>query len=71
MTDGSMNGAEAVAKDMGALAKKKGIIINSISLIEPKAKEGMILLAESTGGTATLVLSKDKVIDLITGEEVY
>ena len=70
MTDGATHDAEGVAKDMGALASKKGIIINSISLLEPDAKEGMILLAESTGGTATLVKSADEIIDLISGDNL-
>ena len=56
MTDGaagkdSMNQAAKMAK----LAKKEGIIINTVALMEAKVKGPLIHLAKETGGKATYV----------------
>lgn len=56
LTDG-LSGASsnAIAREMGEEAKEKGIVINTISLIEPKAREDMSLLAELSGGEFSLI----------------
>lgn len=56
MTDGITGGdIMALTDDIAKEAKKKGIIINTVSLIEPRAEEAMYNLASKTGGVATLV----------------
>lgn len=65
MTDGS-SGKESldIAKDMGRLAKRKGITVNTIALMEPTAVDGMIELATRTGGSAVMVKEDEEVVDL-------
>jgi len=69
MTDGS-SGKESlqIAEDMARVARRKSIVINTVALMEPKAGEGMKLLAEKTGGTAMMVMNESEIKDLITGE---
>ncbi len=56
MTDGSAGGnSKDIAKEIGRKAKKEGVIINTIALMLPKAKEAMGDLAKSTGGIFTMV----------------
>lgn len=56
MTDGSAGGnSKNIAKEIGRKAKKEGVIINTIALMLPKAKEAMGDLAKSTGGIFTMV----------------
>jgi hypothetical protein len=56
MTDGSTGGgANGVAAKYSSLAKRKHVLINTISLMEPKAAEAMKMLAEGTGGTFSLI----------------
>ncbi|MGJ8641847.1 MAG: vWA domain-containing protein [Luteolibacter sp.] len=59
MTDG-LGGSVGDVEDLAKEAKKKGIIINTISLIEPAAEEAMFNLASKTGGVATLVDERGK-----------
>ncbi|MDP4623527.1 MAG: hypothetical protein NWT08_00175 [Akkermansiaceae bacterium] len=59
MTDG-IGGSVGDVEDIAKEAKKKGIIINTISLIEPAAAEAMFNLASKTGGVATLVDERGK-----------
>ena len=59
MTDG-LGGSVGDVKDLAKEAKRKGIIINTISLIEPSAAEAMFNLADGTGGVATLVDKRGK-----------
>lgn len=59
MTDGSAGKDSLdVAKEMGRKAKKEGIIINTIALMLPQAKEAMGELAKRTGGVFTMVDEK-------------
>jgi hypothetical protein len=56
MTDGSAGGnSKEIAKEIGKKAKKEGVIVNTIALMLPKAKEAMGELAKSTGGIFTMV----------------
>lgn len=59
MTDG-LGGSGGDIEDLSREAKRKGIIINTISLIEPAAEEAMYKLASKTGGVATLVDKRGK-----------
>ncbi|MDA7882267.1 hypothetical protein N9A94_08170, partial [Akkermansiaceae bacterium] len=56
MTDG-VSGKESldIAKRIGAKAKSKGTVINTVSLMEPKAQEAMGTLAQKSGGQFTIV----------------
>ncbi|MGJ8678104.1 MAG: hypothetical protein ACSHX0_11345 [Akkermansiaceae bacterium] len=65
MTDGLTGGdVNKVAKDYANQAKKKGIVIHTISLVEPQAAEAMSILAENTGGTFSLIDEKGKKVSL-------
>ena len=56
MTDGvSGEKSEEIARRIGAKAKSKGITINTVSLMEPRAQEAMATLAKRTGGQFTIV----------------
>lgn len=56
MTDGTAGKNTAdIAKQIGRDAKKKGVIINCIALMEPKAKDAMADIAKRTGGIFTEV----------------
>ena len=56
MTDGSTgNEAMTVAKSVGARAKKRGIVINCIAMMEPKAHGAMKEISKRTGGKFTVV----------------
>ena len=57
MTDGIVGGRDVVqlAKDIAKLARSKGTRVNTIALMEPKAREAMITLANETGGEALMV----------------
>lgn len=69
MTDGNTPNSINIAKEVAKEAKKKDITINTISLIEPEAVEGLKILAKETDGSATLVKEGGKqVIDLFTGK---
>ena len=69
MTDGT-SGSKGLqhAQELGKRASKEGIVINSVALMEPKAEEGMKLLAQLSGGSATMVISENEVKDMFTGE---
>lgn len=69
MTDG-MGGSVKDLVKIAETAKKRGVVVSSISLIEPKAAEAMKALAKTTGGTATLVKKDKTVIDLFTGKSI-
>ena len=69
MTDGSSGSKSLeIAKEYGKKAGRKGIVINTVALMEPKAEEGMKLLADLSGGSATNVLNSEEVQDMFTGE---
>ena len=56
MTDGSSgNDALKESKSLGSSAKKRGITINCIAMMEPKAVEAMKELAKRSGGKFTMV----------------
>eukprot|EP00903_Cladosiphon_okamuranus_P004159 g4157.t1 len=62
MTDGLTGGdMKKMVRDLSAKAKRSGIAINTVSLIEPKADEFMAGLAFPTGGQFTLVEKGGKV----------
>ena len=69
MTDGSSGSAStAIAEEIGKAAKRKSILVNTISLMEPQAKDDMKRLAELTGGSAIMVRNAQEIEDLMTGE---
>ncbi len=57
MTDGQMSGRDMVglSKELASKASSKGIVVNSIAMMEPKAEEAMAELAERTGGQFTII----------------
>lgn len=56
MTDGSTGSRSAdVAKNVANKAKNVGVIVNTIALMEPKARKHMAYLAKTTGGIFTMV----------------
>ncbi|QTN31304.1 VWA domain-containing protein [Akkermansiaceae bacterium] len=63
MTDGQMSGRDmmGLTRDLAAKAKRKGIVVNSIAMMEPKAEEAMFELAKRTGGAFTIVDKGGKV----------
>lgn len=60
MTDGVANGSAAWAREIGAKAKSKGVRINCIALMEPRAHADMDDLAKRTGGQFTIVAKDGK-----------
>lgn len=64
MTDGMAGKeSESNARKLGAEAKRDGIIINTVALMEPKAKKAMGDLAKRSGGIFTLVNEKGVAIE--------
>lgn len=62
MTDGSAGPDSAgTARRIGAKAKSKGIVINTVALMEPRAHASMDDLAKRTGGGFTVVEKGGKV----------
>lgn len=56
MTDGATGGDMMKLTDsLAAKARRKGIMVNSVALMEPKAEEPMLNLAKKTGGVFTIV----------------
>ncbi len=57
MTDGLMGGRDTmdITRSLASKAKSKGIVVNSIALMEPRAEEAMYELADRTGGVFTIV----------------
>lgn len=60
MTDGVAGGADAWAKEIGSRAKKMGVVINCVSLMEPKALKGLKTIADMSGGAVTMVDANGK-----------
>lgn len=62
MTDGAVGGRDMMklTDDLAAMAKKKGIVVNTIAMMEPKANEPMANLAKKTGGEFTIIGSDGK-----------
>lgn len=62
MTDGITGGdMMKLTDELAAKARRKGIMINSVALMEPKAEKPMFNLADKTGGAFTIVESGGKV----------
>ena len=55
MTDGSCSTANASAKKISELAKEKGVRINTIAMMHPKAEKPMQYMAAVTGGDFVIV----------------
>ena len=64
MTDGSAPGDPVeVAEGIASRAKKEGIVINTIALMEPKAADAMETLAKGTGGVFALINENGEKVD--------
>lgn len=57
MTDGAVGGRDmlALTKDLASKANKKGIVVNTVAMMEPKAEAPMADLAKRTGGQFTII----------------
>lgn len=56
MTDGvAGRNSNAIAREIATLAGRMGVIVNTVALMEPRARAGMITMAHKTGGQATMV----------------
>jgi hypothetical protein len=57
MTDGAVGGRDMLelTKDLASIANKKGIVVNTVAMMEPKAEAPMADLAERTGGQFTII----------------
>ncbi|MBB5351017.1 hypothetical protein HNR46_001251 [Haloferula luteola] len=56
MTDGAISGdMMGIARDLARKAKRKGTVINTVALMEPKAEKPMQEMARRAGGQFTLV----------------
>jgi hypothetical protein len=63
MTDGSAGPKSGdTARRIGLKARTKGIIINTVAMMEPRAHQAMEELAERTGGSFTKVMPGGKVV---------
>lgn len=63
MTDGSAGpNSGRTAATIGAKAKRDGIVINTVALMQPKAEEALDDLAKRTGGAFTVVQQGGKVV---------
>ena len=60
MTDGVASGSKAWARDLAAKAKKKGVQINCVAMMEPKAHDDLNELAKRTGGSFSIVMKDGK-----------
>jgi len=64
MTDGSASGSAKWAQDVGAKAKKMGVVINCVALMQPKAKADLQTIADMTGGQLTMVNKDGKRVQI-------
>jgi len=55
LTDGVADKWQQQAKDIAELANKHNVRINTVALMEPKAREGMAFIAGKTGGQFVMV----------------
>ena len=55
MTDGVASGSDVWARQLGAKAKSRGVQINCIALMEPRAHKDLDELAKRTGGRFSVV----------------
>lgn len=64
MTDGvAGSNTGSVSEEIAKEAKKKGVIVNCIALMEPKAKEHMAHIARESGGIFTEIQKDGKIIE--------
>lgn len=64
MTDGSCGGNMVqLGEEIGKKAKKKGVIINTVAMMDPKTKEAMLKMAEESGGSYTMIGKDGKPYD--------
>jgi len=64
MTDGSCGGDTVkLGEEIGKKAKAEGVIINTVAMMDPKTKAAMLLMAEESGGTFTLIKEDGKPYD--------
>ena len=64
MTDGTANGSAKWADEIGKKAKKMGVVINCVALMQPKAKKDLQTMAEMTGGQLTMVNEKGQRVQI-------
>jgi len=62
MTDGLTNGTDQVINDLGEDARRRKVVINTIAISEPRAREAMSELAKMTKGQFSLVDDDGKLI---------
>jgi len=55
LTDGLSGDDVAASREIAELAQEDGVVINTISLLEPAARESLSYLAEKTGGDFSLI----------------
>lgn len=60
MTDGVASGSGQWAQEIGKRAKKMGVVINCVALMQPKAEKDLKTIAEMSGGQLTMVDQKGK-----------
>ena len=56
MTDGSARGSDKWSREIGARARSRGIKINCVAMMQPKAHDDMENLAKRTDGHFTIVM---------------
>ena len=64
VTDG-LSRDEKIIEEIGKIANKKSIVVNTIALMEPQARGPLVKLAGMTSGTAIMVEKDGKIIDLM------
>ena len=69
MTDGAAKGSDAWARTIGAKAKSRGITINCIAMMQPRAHDDMDDLAKRTGGQFTIVMKGGKRMKVRAGAD--
>lgn len=60
LTDGFVHNADSVASSIAESAKRKGVILKTVSLMESQAEEALVHLARETKGSFTLVKGTGK-----------
>ena len=64
MTDGSCGGNMVqLGEEIGKKAKKEGVMINTVAMMDPQTKAAMLKMAEESGGTFTLIKEDGKPYD--------
>ena len=64
MTDGSCGGNMVqLGEEIGKKAKKEGVIINTVAMMDPQTKEAMLKMSEESGGVYTMIGKDGKPYD--------